>query len=103
MIKFTCTQKAIHKYGFERLRWKDEKLYHQKKYMGELIPHEIYPNHYHLKFAWRDEATPEFFNIFNAKENLMRFALHRLNYDVWESHLPSPPDALNEEGATHAA
>ena len=95
--------KAIHKYGFERFRWEGRKLYHQKKYMGELIPHEIYPNHYYLKFMWRDEATPEFFNIFNAKENFMRFALYRLNYDMWEWLPGASPDALNEVRATHAA
>lgn len=76
--------KAKHKYGYERFTWEDLKLYHQGKFMVELILSEKYEKHYHLKFMWRDEATPEFFNIINARENAKRFSLFRLNYDMWE-------------------
>lgn len=73
-----------HHYGWNNLDWKDNKLYFQEKLLVELIPHEIYENHYHLKFDWRDEKTPEFFNLTNAKDNSRRIALYRLNYDLWQ-------------------
>jgi hypothetical protein len=80
-------KEPVHKYGYERFSWKDKSLYFEKTKMVELIPHEKFPKMYHLKFKWRDEPTPEFFNSINAKENAQRFTLFRLNYDVWESHL----------------
>jgi len=74
----------VHHYGDNVLSWKDLKLMFNKKILVELIPSEKYEKHYHLKFCWREEKTPEFFNIFNAKENSRRIALYRLNYDTWQ-------------------
>lgn len=68
--------------GSEDLRWDNKKLYHKDKLLVELIPHETYEKHWHLKFYWRDEKTPEFFNIINAKENSRVYALQHLNYDT---------------------
>lgn len=73
----------VHHYGWDRLHWEDYKLYFQDQFMVELIPSSKYEKHYHLKFMWRDEPTPEFFNIFNARENARLIALNRLNYDTW--------------------
>lgn len=75
---------AIHKYGYNVLSQKKNKLYFQNKLLVELIPHETYPKHWHLKFCWREEKTPEFFNAHNAWENSKRITLCRLNYDTWE-------------------
>lgn len=73
-----------HHYGDSVLSWKGLNLIFQKETLVELIPHETYPAHWYLKFRWRKEKTPEFFNIFNAKENSRRIALYRLNYDTWQ-------------------
>lgn len=85
----------IHHYGYDRFAWKGLKLFFECERMVELIPHEVYEKHYHLKFCWRDEQTPEFFNIFNARENSMRIALYRLNYDTWETPLAASLVSLN--------
>lgn len=47
----------------------DNDLIFQKRAVCSLVKHETIPAHWHLKFEWRDEKTPEFFNIFNAREN----------------------------------
>lgn len=60
------------------LHWEDNKLYFREMLLTELIPHDSYEKHYHLKFSWRDEKTPEFFNIFNARENARMCSLRRL-------------------------
>lgn len=73
---------AVHKYGYDRLTRKGLKIFFEDELKVELVPHEKYENHYHLKFAWRDEKTPEFFNIVNAVENAKRITLFRLNYDM---------------------
>jgi len=49
--------------------WNKDDLMFQSKVVCSIIKHETIPNHYHLKFCWRDEKTPEFFNIINAREN----------------------------------
>ena len=49
--------------------WDDDDLIFQERAVCSLVKHETIPKHYHLKFEWRDEKTPEFFNIFNAREN----------------------------------
>lgn len=73
----------VHKYGYDVLRWEDgKKLFFSDELQVELIPHEVYEKHYHLKFRWRDEPTPEFFNIHNAKDNAMRITLFHLNHDT---------------------
>jgi hypothetical protein len=61
------------------LHWEDKKLYLKEKLLTELIPNETYGNHYHLKFFWRDEKTPEFFNIFNARENARLYSLQKMS------------------------
>lgn len=84
-----------HHYGYDRFKWKNNKLTHEGKFLVELVPHEKYEKHYYLKFCWRKEKTPEFFNLVNAKMNAMEIALVRLNYDVWETHLPASLMRLN--------
>lgn len=49
--------------------WDDLDLMFQKRAVCSLVPHKTISAHWHLKFEWRDEPTPEFFNIFNAREN----------------------------------
>lgn len=51
-------------------KWKDRReLKFENRTVCKLIPHNAHKNHYHLKFEWRAENTPEFFNLTNAKEN----------------------------------
>lgn len=76
------TDTRIHHYGWDVLHWEDNKLFFQQQEIVELIPSKI-EKHYHLKFIWREEKTPEIFNIFNARENSRRIALYRLNHDTW--------------------
>lgn len=64
------------------LKWKEKKLYNKDQLLVELIPHEVYPKMYHLKFCWREDKTPEFFNIINAKENTRIYAAQHFQYDV---------------------
>lgn len=71
-----------HHYGHEVLSWNGLKLMFQKEVQVELIPHETIPAHWHLKFGWKEGITPEFFNIFNARENARRICLYHLNYDA---------------------
>lgn len=92
-----------HKYGYDRLHWKKERLFFEKKELVSLIPHERFDKMWYLKFSWRHDKTPEFFNIFWARENSMRISLFRLNYDVWESHLPASLMRLNDLPATLVA
>lgn len=49
--------------------WEGMDLKFQNETVCSLIPSQKYENHYHLKFSWREKETPEFFNIFNAREN----------------------------------
>lgn len=86
-----------HHYGWEVLRWEEDKLFFQEQELVQLIPHEKYVECYYLKLWWRDEPTPEFFNIVNAKENAGRIALHRLNYDTWQRPRGASYSDLNEE------
>ncbi len=60
------------------LHWEDKKLFYKDTLLTELIPHDTVENHYHLKFFWRDEKTPEFFNLTNARENARMYSLQRL-------------------------
>lgn len=60
------------------LHWEDLKLCWKDEVWTELIPHEIHLNHYHLKFRWRDEKTPEFFNIVNARENARVYSRRKI-------------------------
>ena len=72
--------------GNKELTWdKDNDLIYQERTIVSLVPHEIHPKMWHLKFCWRDEKTPEFFNIFNARENARRFALSHLNQKAQEN------------------
>lgn len=59
----------------KNLHWEGLKLMYQDILLTELIPSKVYKNHYHLKFHWRDEPTPELFNIFNARENARTYSL----------------------------
>ncbi len=61
------------------LHWEGDKLYLKDKVLTELIPHDTVPKHFHLKFYWRDEKTPEFFNIFNARENARLYSLQKMS------------------------
>lgn len=81
------------------LHWEDHKLFYSKMLLTELIPHEKYEKHYHLKFYWRDEKTPEFFNIYNARENARVYSLQHMSQSLSEG---SQSD-LNEVGATLVA
>lgn len=92
----------VHHYGWDKLHWEENKLFYQKQWLVELIPAKI-PNHYHLQFYWKDEPTPEFFNIFNARENARSIALNRLNYDTWQRPQGGSLIDLNEVGGTYAA
>lgn len=83
----------------KNLHWEEDKLFYKKKLLTELIPHETIPDHYHLKFFWRDEKTPEFFNKTNARENARLYSIQRVPPEPQGALL----SALNEEGATHAA
>lgn len=76
--------KPLHNYGHDKLHWEGMKLYFSEKLLVELVPHEVHAKHWHLKFCWRDEKTPEFFNIYNARHNSRIISLYHLNYDVWE-------------------
>ena len=49
--------------------WNGDDLMFQGEVICSIVKHETVPKHWHLKFSWRDEKTPEFFNIFNAREN----------------------------------
>lgn len=70
----------------EAFQWdKDGDLIFQERAVCSLVPHKTIPNHYHLKFDWRDGPTPEFFNITNAKENARVYC--RRHY---EENLPQP-------------
>lgn len=89
-------EEKVHHYGYERFHWDGMELYHEGIFMAELIPSEKWDKQYHLKFMWRDEPTPEFFNIFNARENCKRCALYRLNYDMWEQAPGASQESLNE-------
>ncbi len=54
----------------EAFQWDaDNDLIYQGRAVCSLVKHKSIPNHWHLKFEWRDEKTEEFFNIINAKEN----------------------------------
>lgn len=79
-----------HHYGYSNLHWKKDKLYFQDKLLVSLVEHEKYPWMYYLKFSWRKEKTPEFFNITWARHNSRQISLFRLNYDVWEPALGAP-------------
>lgn len=68
-----------HHYGYSDLKWEYKVLYFGERELARLVPHAEYPYHWHIKFHHRDEPTPEFFNIFNAKENASRIALYNLN------------------------
>lgn len=76
--------KRVYHFGYERFSWKGLKLFHNDKFLVELIPHEVYENNYYLKFIWREEKTPEFFSLRYAQDNSKRIALYRLNYDMWQ-------------------
>lgn len=70
--------------------WDGMDLMFQGRAVTSLVTHETIPNHYHLKFEWRDEKTPEFFNIFNARENARLYSARH----VQESLSGGPPDAI---------
>lgn len=71
------------------LHGEGNKLYFRKILLTELIPHGTIEKHYHLKFYWREEKTPEFFNIYNARENARTMSLRRLP--------ESPPEGLQSD------
>lgn len=85
-----------HHYGWNVLHWEENKLYFQDQWLVEIVPSK-YEKQYHLQFYWRDEPTVEFFNVFNARENARRFALHRLNYNTWQRGLGAPYSDLNKK------
>lgn len=60
--------------GRDDFYWVGNKLFLKKEEFVELIPHELYTKMWHLKFRWRDEKTPEFFNLVNARENARLYA-----------------------------
>jgi hypothetical protein len=71
----------------------DNDLIFQKRAVCSLVKHETIPDHWHLKFDWRDEKTPEFFNIFNARENARLYSRWRYQETAVGASLVS----LNEE------
>lgn len=88
----------VHHYGWNKLHWdEDDDLIFQSMAMCSLVPHKTIPAHWHLKFIWRDDLTPEFFNIFNAKENARRIVLHRLNHDTWRQAYGASLERLNDQ------
>lgn len=96
-------EKALHHYGYERFTRDGYKIYHENRFVAEIIPHKTIPQHYHIQFSWREAPTPEFFNIVNAIDNAKRIALHRLNYDMGITPVGASQERLNEGRATHAA
>lgn len=64
------------------LRFKD--LVYKGKTVASLVLSKDYPEMYHLKFYWRDEPTPEFFNIIHARENTRRIVRQHLMQDSQE-------------------
>lgn len=70
----------------DSMHWDGLKLYFGKELQTELIPHEKYENHYHLKFRWRDEKTPEFFNLINARENARVYSRRNIEEKLLEPH-----------------
>lgn len=77
----------------DAFHWEDLNLIFQKRTVATLIPHATFPSHWHLKFEWRDTPTPEFFNIFNARENCRLIC--RKHYE--ETAGEAPLTRLNEE------
>jgi len=59
----------------KQFHWEDMDLIFQDRVIASLIPHEKYEKHWHIKFEWRNEKSPEFFNIFNARENARIYCL----------------------------
>lgn len=76
------SDERINHYGHDRLKWKGLKLYFGDRLVTELIPHDSAPKMYHLKFFWRDDKIPEYFNIIWARENARVYSLQHLNYEV---------------------
>lgn len=84
----------------EDFHWdEDNDLIYQGRAVCSLVKHETIPNHYHLKFEWRDEKTPEFFNIYNARENARVYCRRKQEETLREG----PQSDLNEVGGTYAA
>ncbi len=71
--------------GRDRFYWDKLKLYYKDELQVELIPHENYENMYYLRFRWRDEKTPEFFNLINARENSRIYSARHVNEGVTEA------------------
>lgn len=69
--------------------WNGMDLIFQKRTVCRLIPHKTIPAHWHLKFDWKDEPTPEFFNIFNARENARNICRRK-----YEETLSEPRTAI---------
>jgi len=79
--------------------WEGDHLIFQGRSVCYLVKDENHKDHYHLKFEWRDEPTPEFFNIVNARENARVYCRRHI-----EETLPGATvDALKEERARHVA
>ena len=71
----------------QAFHWEDHKdLIFQDRIVCSLVPHAIHPNHYHLKFEWRDEPTPEFFNLTNAKDNAWTICRRHYEEKLTEPH-----------------
>lgn len=74
--------------------WEGDHLIFQGRSVCYLVKDENHENHWHLKFLWRDEPTPEFFNIVNARENAREYC--RKHYQ--ETLREGPQSDLNKEG-----
>lgn len=79
--------------------WEENHLIFQRRSVCYLVEDKNHKNHYHLKFYWRDEPTPEFFNIVNARENARIYCTRHEQERLQGASV----DALNEQGAIHAA
>ena len=71
--------------------WRDKDLIFRGEVICSLVPHQVVPNHWHLKFQWRHDKTPEFFNIFNARENARLYS----RWHAQQTPVEAPPVSLN--------
>lgn len=84
-------------HGWDEFYWDRHDLRFENRTVAYLVPSEIYENHYHIKFEWRDEPTPEIFNLTNAKDNARRICQRRMNKDT-EEKLSQPRTDVFSDG-----
>lgn len=81
----------MRKLAHKEFHWEGDHLIFQNKSVCYLVKDEDHKDHWHLKFAWRNEPTPEFFNRTNAMENARVYSLKHSQQSLYVA----PLDALN--------